>query len=166
MFNLLFSWPGSWALPPTRPPPPTPNTKAFITQYCVPQWSRLRRLDLRWRFTGRALTLEAYGKEGNGIVYSMFPVAAVRWEASLDRWRVWPRTANLISCCNYRKKVLPQRTGGQAFWMEGEAALLCLPWRWGVNCTQGYRRLGSVFKVFVIDWKDECESGAGGQLNI
>lgn len=49
----------------------------------VPQ-SEVGRLNLRWGFKGRALTLEAYGKEGNGILYSMLPVVAVRWEAGLD----------------------------------------------------------------------------------
>lgn len=34
--------------------------------------------------------LEAYGKEINGILLSMFPVMAVRREAGQDRWRSDP----------------------------------------------------------------------------
>lgn len=37
----------------------------------------------------------------------------------------------------------PEDWEGRAFWMEGEAALLCLPWKPGVNSIWGYRSWAS-----------------------
>lgn len=93
--------------------------------------NEVRRVDLRWWSLGRAFMLEAYGKEINGILLSMFPVIAVRREAGQDRWRSDPGQQISFPVAPTERKSFPRGLCvcvcvGGAFWMEDKAALLCL----------------------------------------